>query len=175
MYSQSDKITIREMQNIANALKHRARLLKYHANFVIISSILNVFVSLITVSIYVVGSYTQGTISDISYIFFIINIFTLALALVFLFRFDQQRKTGDIIFEEASDFYEWLLKRQISDDQLPKHKTILLTLKIAFREYTRSSDLPLFPGKRGVSQYSLINIMVIFILGFSLIIMTIKP
>lgn len=173
MIEQTENVK-KNIDDIIIALDKETRILKASGIRVVITSAFNIFAALVVMCIYIYRASNLLKISSIEIILFVFLIILLIQALFYIYWFDQKRKHGDVIFEEASDYYEWLIKKQLSNNELNQINSKVFKLRVSFREYTRSCDLPLFPGKKGISTYTFINIMCVFIVGFSIIAMSIN-
>ncbi len=73
----------------------------------------------------------------------------LTLALTTLFIFDRVKGHGDVIFEVLIQADEW------------QHSPVQSSLRVrlALREYTRSTILPFVPGKFGAAAYAALHLM----------------
>lgn len=106
--------------------------------------------------------------------------FGIALAIVFICLFslsnlvmvvfyENYRKRGETLFEEISDEIQW----RISDRQVSKYdEEVLIDYKpwlesrVILRDFVKTTDLPLIPGKYGTSIYAIINIVIAFLVTY---------
>ncbi len=165
MNSRNDEDVFAQLSQIIEKLNRHAYRVKRRAFMAMIATAINLIVAIFGIGIFIFYSDQNGELLVFKIALFTIVAVFLFEALFIIYRFDQQKKSGDIYFEEASDYYEWIVKRQLANNELDL-SPIILNLRVAFREYTRNSDLPLAPGKQGITNYSIINIVPIFVVGF---------
>ena len=75
-------------------------------------------------------------------------------AVLFAMLFEQLRRRGEVIYGEVTDE----LHRAHSDPQLERPR---LSFRIALKNFASSMELPLIPGRYGVSLYLLLNLGVL--------------
>lgn len=76
------------------------------------------------------------------------------LAVLLAMMFEQWRRRGEVIYGEVTDE----LHRAHSDPQLDRPR---LSFRIALKNFASSMELPLIPGRYGVSLYLLLNLAVL--------------
>lgn len=76
------------------------------------------------------------------------------VAVLFAMLFEQLRRRGEVIYGEVTDE----LHRAHSDPQLERPR---LSFRIALKNFASSMELPLIPGRYGVSLYLLLNLGVL--------------
>jgi hypothetical protein len=70
--------------------------------------------------------------------------------------YESWRKRGEVLFEELSDELDWRVNPQ-QRGGYPRERPAL-EARVALRSFTRTSDLPLAPGRLGPAFYVLINL-----------------
>ncbi len=93
-------------------------------------------------------------------VLFTIIIFGLAIF------YENQRKSGEAIFEEVSDELQWHIGYRSSIPNKVSEKKPELEIRIALRTFARTTDLPLIPGKFGPVLYIGINILISLLSGY---------
>jgi len=106
---------------------------------------------------------------DFFFLILMMEIFFLAIVVVSIHRFDRLRRNGDVIYQELSDEVEWApsgsLRKSLRVDEedapsLERPNEIPgIEIRIAFRNFLVSSDLPLVEGPAGRMFYLLINFL----------------
>jgi len=84
----------------------------------------------------------------------------LATALLMLGVQERWRKVGEVLFEEISDELQWFA---VSDKAISSTKPMgmpRLDHRIILRQFAKTTDLPLVPGKHGGAIYALVNLLV---------------
>lgn len=174
MIPQNEENIIEQFDEVLVTLNRYAQTIKRRALLVVLTTILNLVTTLAVFGVLISSNSTINEFSVYKVGLFAVAVMFFVEALIYMYRFDQMKKRGDIFFEEASDYYEWFVKNQLEDTSPLAFNSKILKTRVAFREYTRSCDLPLFPGKQGIARYSFINILPIFILGLSLLIASMR-
>lgn len=87
---------------------------------------------------------------------------TLTVILVLIFH-EFKKKLGDTLFEEISDEMQWYLVKDRKEmlKKSDKEETPPISARIQLREYVKTSDLPIIPGKFGPGVYVLINFIIL--------------
>lgn len=80
--------------------------------------------------------------------------------LISLIRYERLHKRGDTLFEEISDELNWYLREPPAEKSSVANRTPPITVRVVLRSYTRTTDLPLIPGRFGPGIYGLVNIAV---------------
>ena len=88
-----------------------------------------------------------------------------SMSFLFLVMYDNSRRRGDALFEEASDELQWNLTKTLkNDDSYNRSERPALKARVILREYSTSIDLPLARGKNGILIYATTNVMSLFVL-----------
>jgi hypothetical protein len=92
-------------------------------------------------------------------LFFCFSIFS-------LLTYDRNKKQGNVLFEELSDELEWRVKETNNEKKIniPKENPVLRT-RIALREYTYTTELPLVKGQYSITLYFILNIVLLILTG----------
>lgn len=91
------------------------------------------------------------------YILFV-EFLLLMFSIFTLYRFDELRKRGDALYQEISDEVEWAPRQfrskesELMTPSSPK-EVPRLSIRIAFREFLLSANLPLVGGREGNKFY----------------------
>ena len=80
-----------------------------------------------------------------------------ATVVIFAVLFEQQRRRGEIIYGEVTDD----LHRHQADPTLDRPQ---ISFRIALKHFAASTDLPLVPGRFGVSSYIFVNLMMVAVI-----------
>lgn len=82
-------------------------------------------------------------------------------ALVAVVLFENLRKRGDVLFEEISDEFLWNAGSRSTESRVPSHpeERPPFNTRLYLRSYTRTADLPLFPGRIGPGLYAVVNLL----------------
>lgn len=100
---------------------------------------------------------------------FMVNAVILFFVLAGVVYFEILRKRGDAIFEELSDELQWYirdgrkLKTQTGDyddSESWAEERPTLNARIVLRTFSRTTDLPLVPGRFGPAIYAGINLLI---------------
>lgn len=96
--------------------------------------------------------------------FHILFPFSVVLALISIAAvvfFESLRKRAETLFEEISDEFQWQIKSfgSKSGGEQPRSRPDL-DVRIALRNFAKSGDLPLIPGKFGPTLYAITNLIV---------------
>lgn len=75
--------------------------------------------------------------------------------------FETLRKRGDAIFEEVSDEFQWHIGKKYADSSGGETDLARpqLDVRLALRDFARSAELPLFPGRLGPAAYVAVNLV----------------
>jgi hypothetical protein len=141
-------------QNLA-LLERVTRRLRYLGILIVILTFTCLlFSALITNGVFYIGN--DGFYVPIYFLY--IPFFSSLLSIIF---YETYRKHGDALFEEISDELQWHIdgsKTAAISEKKPR-----LQSRIILRNYARTTDLILIPGKYGPAMYALINIAILFI------------
>ncbi len=83
-----------------------------------------------------------------------------ALALFNVAVFDRARRQGNMLFEAISEELQWRFRRDLARSDAPEARPPLYA-RIALREFTSSSDLPLVPHPFGVPIFASLNLAIV--------------
>jgi len=150
-----------KINDTLNIMSHR---LKRRAFFVVLSTAINIGCLLVILGLILSNPLDFGYYGIYKLFAFIIAILLLIQSLIYIYRFEQIKKSGDIVFDEASDYYEWATKNEFNKNESYEFNSNIFQLRVAFREYTRSCDLPFIPGKQGLGAYTSINVLSLFVI-----------
>ncbi len=85
--------------------------------------------------------------------------------LLLLGTLEAARKHGDAVFQELSDNLQWFAGRKVRpggvSNQVYTYEKITQEARLALRSYSGAADVPLVPGRFGVSLYALLNLLVV--------------
>jgi hypothetical protein len=91
-----------------------------------------------------------------------------------LVLYDSRRRASDVIFEELSDELQWYVIKNTNpsinvtyEDSKSGHlRRPSINVRVALREYVRTTDMPLIPGRMGPFLYIITNILLSFVAVF---------
>ncbi len=81
-------------------------------------------------------------------------------SLLLLGVLEASRKHGDAMFQELSDTLQWFAGRR-SRAAGSSIEKLSQDARFALRSYSGAADVPLVPGRFGVSVYALVNLLVV--------------
>lgn len=82
------------------------------------------------------------------------------MAMGLIVAYEYQLRVGRVLFEEISDEFQWRIRGEIGDGSGgdESDESAPLEARVSLREFARTIDLPLVPGKFGPAIYVLVNI-----------------
>ena len=103
----------------------------------------------------------------------LISVATLVINIGAIVLYDGRRRVGDTLFEEISEELQWSITRnteskvmviQGHNNMVAEVKNYLppLDIRIALREYVRTTGLPLLPGPSGPAIFAAICLIITF-------------
>ncbi len=98
----------------------------------------------------------------------IMNASLFVISLLAIVLYESLRRRGDAVFEEISDEIQWDVgyrDRETSEKQGDQSPPIVA--RVMLRNFARTTDLPLVPGKFGPAIYAAVNVLSTFFLVFS--------
>lgn len=125
--------------------------------------IIILFFTLTVLSVPLINIVRKYQINDLGFAFCVILTFINIFLTIF---FDYLRKKGETIFEEVSDELHWYIGYEKGNSQNTSEKKPEIKIRILLREFVKTTDLPLIPGKYGPAVYIGINIIIISFIGY---------
>ncbi len=91
---------------------------------------------------------------------FVVSLFLGGLAFAIVVFHESLRRQGETLFEEISDELEWRVQEtdHLGNQAIAEERPDLRA-RIALRSFTRTTDLPLVPGRFGPAIYAGLNIL----------------
>lgn len=140
------------LDEAVSSLSRITRRLDAHARQVLLLTLLNL-ATLALVSLWANGALSLGnrvvaTVGPV--VLGVVTLLNIAM-------FDIARRRGSMLYEEISEEMQWRLRERITADE-PADARPPLYVRLALREFASSSELPLMPGRAGVTIVAILNI-----------------
>jgi hypothetical protein len=154
--------SLRESLTLLDALTVRLRFLSI---FVFTITLLNIASVLATIALM---KFRFSLLVAMNTTIIIVNASLFVISLLAIVMYESWRRRGDAVFEEISDEIQWNVgyrDRETSEkypDQSPP-----IVARVMLRNFARTTDLPLVPGKFGPAIYAAVNVLSTFFLVFS--------
>lgn len=133
---------------------------------VLLISLVDIFVLIagVAAGVYAQISYQNsnetGAVFSSAPIWLLVNALIFTIAIATLAIFDQERRRGDATYQEISNELQ-VLENLDGKREVPRD--LGRTARLELRFFATAADLPLIPGRIGVSAYALINITIVLI------------
>lgn len=137
-----------------NRLRKRTQDLRILGFLIFYSTLIGLVLSILPRTIF---SYLSIEVFDIARL---ISTIVAIMAMCLIVAYEYRCRVGRALFEEISDEFQWRKHgefRDVPPDE-ESDESAPLDARIALREFTRTIDLPLIPGRFGPAVYMLVNI-----------------
>ncbi len=146
-----------EIHSLTEAVEHLQQATRYLRNYGFVASLTTAINVITAVSVPAEGF----LLPSVRALLACSAVFAIS-AVVAVVRFEYWRKFGGVLFDEIADELQWDVRSQYANEEAVERKPPSLQFRIALREFARSTDVPLVPGKFGPMVYAIVNVAVFF-------------